>query len=196
MIRSGNNILKNGECLFKSQALESYLEHNYNTTTYLTLNYSDVTSDNPIIVYYKTSNGVDKKTLVGKSESGNNLNFTTPNNTLYKSFYFRGSLENVHKFSFNRTCRGNLIKLMNQFPNLSSFSINNGIFNQNISNSFFPSNLINFYINDNSLSGNINTIGNLNNIETIYLRYCNFNGNFTNIDFKNLIKLNYYIYHR
>ena len=102
MIRSGNNILKNGECLFKSQALESYLEHNYNTTTYLTLNYSDVTSDNPIIVYYKTSNGVDKKTLVGKSESGNNLNFTTPNNTLYKSFYFRGSLENVHKFSFNR----------------------------------------------------------------------------------------------
>jgi len=206
MIVNDGKILGNTGNIFRAQIVESFIQLNspYNNQLYITL--SGMTSANPFHVYYETPSGTTKYNY--DYDDNIIINFAATNETSYKKFYFSGNLNAVTGLEFNKIVyytsdlyHGDLIKLMNQFPNLRSFKMNMNInnynfssFNQDISNAEFPVNLNTFHVGDATLSANINTI-NLDNVSDLQLVNVLFTGSlntgFTHLNKLSLDYLNY-----
>ncbi len=197
MIRNykDNIIIKNGDSIFKSQAVDSFIEINSYYSHQMTFGYSGVSTNYPIKAFLQIPTGFNKATI----STNTSYTFTLPqtSESSYKKFYFFGNLDAVYDLRFNHYgysstyYRGNIIKLMELFPYLNRFEIQSSSqFNQNLTNTVFPEKLETFQIySDSTLSGNVNTIKNFDNIEDFTLRSCPLTGNFTDINFTNLRRI-------
>lgn len=200
MLKNDNRILKNNSTggtinIFKSQVVDSYLEQNTQYSNYISLDVSGSTENNPLKVYYITPSGAIKNTYTYNGTI--QQSYVATNETSYKKFFFFGNRLGLTSFTLSLgtypgvNLRGDLIRFMEQFPNLNTFSAANGYcaFNKNLTNTTFPRYLKNFIINDNTLSGEITTIKNFENIENLELRNCRFTKKLTDINFNNLTKV-------
>ena len=195
MLRNGNYILKNGDRIFKSQVVDSYLKLDTNYTNLMYFGITGSSINNPLNLYYETATGVLKQTITTNSSNVSNT-FPATIDTSYKKYYFSGNLNGVYRIRTNNNYgigkyTGEIISLMNQFPNLNEFDMSSqeADFNQDISNVVFPKTLTNFRLFDRGISGDISSIINFDNIEDLYLNYPLFTGNLEDIEFKNLLKL-------
>ena len=202
MLINDGRILKNSDTMFKAQVVNSYVQLNSPYYNQLNFTLSGVTSTNPFYIYYKTPSGTTKNTYIYDGFQALSLSATGEGS--YKDFYFSGNLNALTTIDFynsyyynNVTYKGDLINLINQFPNLNSFKMNyiynnyynSSIFNQDISNSKFPINFNTFYVADSTLSGNINTIINFNKVSDLEMLNVQFTGNLGSSGFTNLNKL-------
>lgn len=192
MIKNKDNIiLKNGDSIFKSQVIDSYIEGNMYYSHYVYLGYSGVSMSNPLKIYLQKPNGFNKYTLT-TDNSNYQASFSQTNETSYKKFYLSNNLNSLYYLRFYNGgyggyyYRGDLIKLLNQFPNLNKFEASISQFGNDLTNTSFPKKLKNINLSDTTLTGNVNTIENFDNLEEITLTNCLFNGNLTNISFNNL----------
>jgi hypothetical protein len=206
MLINDGRILANGTGgtlnIFKSQVIDSYVQ--FNSSNYSTINFilSGASVNNPLYIHYKTPMGTIKNTYA--SDGYNSAYFAATSEDSYKPFYFSGNLNalssinfNNPSYSYNFYYKGDLIKLLEQFPNLSSFTMNYyynfywnySIFNQDITNITLPNKIKFFDIADSTLNGNVNTFKNFEKIEELHLIGCLFTGNFTNVLFPKLTKL-------
>ena len=201
MIKNDGRILKNGNNLFAAQVVNSYVQINSPYSNNVNFTFSGVSVNNPFKFYYETPTGIQKYNNIYDGYYGQNLAPTGEGS--YKNMYFLDNLnalttiEFYNSYYYNGAAyHGDLVELMNQFPNLKSFKMNfNGnnyynysTFNQDISNAEFPVNLNTFYIADDTLSGNINTITNFNEVSDLELVKTLFTGNLGS-GFTNLSKL-------
>jgi hypothetical protein len=201
MLINDGRILKNSSTMFKAQVVNSYVQLNSPNFNQLYFTLSGATSSNPFYIYYKTPSGTTKYTYT--YDGYLTLYIPATNESSYKDFYFSGNLNALTTLEFSNQYyysgalyHGDLINLMNQFPNLNLFKMNfNGnnyydysIFNQDITNTEFPVNINTFHIADSTLSGNINTITNFNKVSDLELVKTSFTGNLGS-GFTNLSKL-------
>src|ERR1035437_7939518 len=204
MLINDNRVLKNGNNVFKAQVVESFIQTNTPVYNSLALQLSGVTNNNPLFVFYEVPANILKYKYTN-DYGYNYVGFYGTNETSYKKIYFSGNLNSVNSlvfydnnyFQYGYRYRGNLAKLLNQFPNLNEFNLSMNQYYYNVSNSNqslsftnFPSKLKIFKIVDNTLSGNINTITNFNKIENLFLIKCAVTGILSNINFVNLTDLN------
>ena len=202
MIKNDGRILKNGNTMFIAQIVDSFVQFNSPYYSNLFINLTGTTPSNPFKLYYEAPAGVQKYTYTNDGYFGQSFQATGEGS--YKDFYFSGNLQGLTSISFDNpyysygySYRGDLIKLMNQFPELNSFKMNAqgntyynySTFNQDLSNTEFPANLELFHIADNTLSGNINTITNFNKISDLELVRGLFTGDIGNASIVNLTKL-------
>ena len=200
MIINDSKILRNGDKIFKSQVTDSYAEYNATSYHYVYLELSGATANDPLYMYYKTPNDTKKFTLYSSIQQ---QTLEPTNENSYKKFYFSNNLDSVlgirflgnHYYWSGFYYRGDLIKLMNQFPNLRDFRMTDTYgyvrseFNKNISNSSFPKDLATFHVSDTTLYGDVDTIKNFEKIEDLKLYNCSLSGIISNVDFVNLRKL-------
>jgi hypothetical protein len=193
MLINDGRILKNGDSVFKAQIVDSYLRLNSLYSNSMSFTLTGMTPSNPVNFYYQTPAGTQKYRFYYDGLQNQGLQAT--NESSYKNFYFSGNLDAITKIQpynnyiyYGYSYAGDLLKFMNQFPNLNSVILNyNGnnyynytTFNKDITNGVFPKNLRTFRIADNTLSGDINTITNLNNVEDLELVNTHFTGNLGN----------------
>jgi hypothetical protein len=211
MLINDGRILANGTGgtlnIFRAQVIDSYIQINSPSNNSIIFTLSGVSANNPLNIYYKTLASTIKNAYA--SNGYNSQYFLGTGENSYKPFYFSGNLnaliniEFYNQFFYSSTYVGDLVKLINQFPNLRSFILNHisnnyynySTFNQDISNTEFPLNLSTFHIADSTLSGNINTITNFNNVSDLELISAQFTGSlnsgFTHLSKLSLISLNY-----
>jgi hypothetical protein len=208
MIINNGRILGNGDKIFKAQIVDSFVQFNSPYQNNLIFNLSGVTGANPFHVYYETPIGITKYTYI--TDGYYNIPFYATSEFSFKEFYFAGNLDSLRSLEFSNQYigygfiyKGDLKRLLNQFPNLQSFIMNYGSnnsydysqFNQNISGMTFPVNIKTFQIADSTLSGDINTIANFNKINDLELIRTQLSGNldsgFTHINKLSLDYLNY-----
>lgn len=194
MIINDGKILKNGSKIFKSQVVLPYIEVNSSGLQYDYIELSGATIDNPLIFHYKRPTGITKTEY---SFTSGYLDTPATGENSYKQFYFSGNLDAPYFFQFQApymdgVYKGNLIKFMEQFPNLQVLTIYpTSMFSQDMSYSTFPENLQNLRLNDNTLNGNVNTFKNFgNNLTDLSLQNCNFSGIFTDLELGKLININ------
>jgi len=198
MLRNDNNIIKNGDKIFESQVVDSYLRHNDDGCSRLCLTTTGLSVSDPLYIYYQTPSETIKCTYIYNGNS--NVSFVPTNETSYKKYYFCGNVEGVTSFCptlntypYNGYYTGDMIGLMNEFPNLQAMLLcqsNREVdFNQNITNASFPRNLTTFKICDAGIAGDLTTVENFENLEYVDLCYTQFSGTFSDIPFKNLKEL-------
>lgn len=187
MIRNEYAVLKNGDTIFKSQVVETYLRLNTTSTANQFICATGITANNPLDIYYNTPTGVIKCCNTSNL-FGQTLTFPATGEGSYKDFYYCGGLECVTSFrtthSFNNGCyTGDLICHMNQFPNLEYYDLSarETDFNQDISNSSFPENLQAFSLCDRGITGDLTTVKNFDSITCLNLYYTQFTGNISGI---------------
>ncbi|MFA5366453.1 MAG: hypothetical protein WC333_00820 [Dehalococcoidia bacterium] len=190
MLKNDDRVLWNDGKVFRAQVVNSYINNDAYYYHNLYIGFSGVSTTNPLKVYFAKPTGLQKNSFITNSSSYL-LQYTQTTETSQKKFYFSGNLNAVYYLYFNNPYtgyyyRGDFIKLINEFPNLNRFIINQSYFNQNISYGSFPSKLRELNLNDPIIYGNINTITNFEKLERLYLTNCDFTGNLSNIDFENL----------
>ena len=189
MLRNCNTILKNGDNVFKSQVVESYLNMNSCCVQYVRLDTDGITPSNTLSVFYQTPTAVLKCTFdTDLTYCG--VNFPLSVDNCVKPYYFCGNLGSVTSFctyqnSTNGKWSGNLNCALSQFPNLECAYLDNREtdFNNDISNTEFPRNLKVFKMYDRGIQGDLTTVKNIGSIECWRLYYTPFSGNFHDIDF-------------
>lgn len=199
MLRNGNNIIKNGDKIFQSQVVDSYLRQNDDGESRLCMSTTGLSTTDPLYIYYETPTETLKCTVTQNSE---NLicYFPATQETSYKRYYFCGNMEGVTSFfptlntyPYNGNYTGDIICTMNQFPNLETANFcqsNREVdFNQNISNRAFPQNLRTFKICDRGIAGDLITVENFENLECVDIKYTGFNTKISDIPFKNIKEL-------
>ena len=200
MLINNGRILKNGNNIFKSQIVQSFISFDSSSYSYVYLGISGVTINNPLHMHYETPTGILKFDY--SSDVSNYQQYIPATfEGSYKEFYFSGDLNALYSINFynpnyysNFYYIGDLIKFMEQFPNLTTAMFNNqdyyyynqSLFNQDISNSVFPNKIKVFNLHDASVSGKISTIANFEKIENLKLINCGFSENITNLNFVNL----------
>jgi len=195
MLRNCNNIIKNGDNIFESQVVDSYLRHNDDGGSRICMTTTGLSASDPLYIYYQTPSETIKCTY---SYNGNSYaNFPGTNESSFKKYYFCGNVEGVTRFEpylssypYNGKITGDIIGTMNGFPNLeiADFCQSNveTDFNQNITNASFPRNLTTFQIYDRGIAGDLTTVENFEKLECVELCYSPFSGTFSDIPFKNL----------
>lgn len=185
MLRNNDIVVKNGDNIFKSQAVDSYLYTNDHFRYHIST--SGVSIDNQIKIYSVENNTVYKTILT-----------TDISNVLYsngtyvdtrKDIYIFGNNNSIIDFRLQsyysaRRYYGDLKSFINQFKNLEKFSIMSSI-NQDFTYYSLPKSIKYFEIDDTLINGNINYIENFNSIEELKLIDTKFSGNLNNINFNN-----------
>jgi len=189
MIINNDKILKNGDNIFKSQVVDSYL--NINTTgdvkIYMCTS-EDLTPSDSISTYYQTPTAVIKETCT--TGTYQNFYFSGTGEGSNKNLYFCGNLEPVicfrpYQTNYSSGCfGGDIVCLINEFPNLQTFCGGNYLtrFEQtNITSASFPRTLNTFQLCDCWISGDIGTTTGLENLKCVNWQYVKFSGNFHDI---------------
>jgi len=189
MLRNSESILKNGDNIFKSQAVDSYLNMSSRCTQYMRLTTDGITVSDPLNVYYKTPTAVLKCTYT-TDLTNTSINFPLSADNCVKPYYLCGNLNSVTSFctyqsGIDAKWSGNLSCALSQFPNLECAYLDNREtdFNNDISNTTFPRNLKVFKMYDKGIQGDLTTVENIGSIECWRLYYTLFSGNFHDIDF-------------
>ena len=200
MLTNGDAIIKNGDKIFKSQVVDSYLKHNDDGCSNIRIATTGLSVSDPLYVYYDTPTETIKCTM---TNNGNlSMYFTPTNETSYKKFYFCGNVEGVTCFypalttyPYNGYFGGDMIGLMNEFPNLEIMNLCQGNravdFNQNITNGSFPETMRTFKICDKGITGDLTTVKNFNKLECLEIICAPFTGRLSDIEFENLKELTF-----
>jgi len=198
MLRNDNNIIKNGDKIFESQVVDSYLRQNDDGCSRICLTTTGLSVSDPLYIYYQTPTETIKCTYTYNGNS--NASFPPTDETSYKKYYFCGNVEGVTSFypalvtyPYNGYFTGDIIGTMNEFPNLQIANFCQGNhpvdFNQNITDASFPRNLTTFKICDCGIAGDLTTVENIENVECFDLNYTPFTGTISDVPFKNLKEL-------
>ncbi len=177
MLRNNSTVLSNGNKIFKSQAVDSYLSsvESYYMQWHVSL--TGVTEDNPFKYYVQQPNALVKRIYNSDVTDYNQLISPTSESS-EKPIYTFGNLEAVTQLEYldgDYNKRGDLIGFLDQFPNMELFTIQSQ-FNYSISYASFPKNLKKFDIIDQYIYGDVNTFLNWDNLEYLKLYYCKFTG--------------------
>ena len=201
MLRNDNNIIKNGDKIFTSQVVDSYLRHNDDGISRLYMTATGLTTTDPLYIYYGTPTYTIKCTMTTNS-SVSNVCFPATNETSYKKFYFCGNVEGVTSFQpilgtypYNGYFTGDMICIMGEFPQLQTADFCQGNrevdFNQNITDASFPETLRTFKICDRGIAGDLTTVKNFEKLECIELQYTPLTGKISDIRYENLKELTF-----
>lgn len=175
MLRDGGKIIKNGNVIFKSQVVDSYLKTTETSYTWMRVNATGLTSTSSLSFYYKTPTATLKK--VYTSDMNTTVNFGTTGEGSEKSWYVCGEVEAVNSICLygnsDRKWTGDLVGFVNEFPRIQcmDFGSHETDFNQDISYSSFPETLTCLKLYDSGLQGDTGTISGWNNLEDLCLHY-------------------------
>jgi len=193
MLRNDNSILKNGEKIFKSQVLDSYLSQSSCFNVQIEMTTTGLSASDPLYAYFETPTAV-LKTCYTTDLTNQNITFATTGNACVKNVYFCGNLQSVDcvglcNSSLDAMWTGDFIGSINQFPNVQGvdYSHREVDFNNDISNTSVPRTLETLRIYDRGIQGNLNTVENIENVKNWYLYYAQFTGTFHDIDFKDTL---------
>jgi hypothetical protein len=208
MIVNNGRILGNGGRIFRAQIVQSFvqLDSPYNNNVLFTL--SGVTGANPFHLYHETPTGLTIYTYT--TDGSYNVFFGATGEYSFKEFYFAGDVTSLRSLEFYNqyvgygfAYKGDLRRLLDQFPNLRSLKMNQtnntsynySQFNQDMGGTTFPQNIDIFRIADGTITGDINTMTNLDKVSDLELVQPQFTGNldsgFTNVIRLSLDYLNY-----
>jgi len=193
MLINDSRILKNGDKIFKSQVVDSFLTNNNPNANNLYIGVSGASIINPLNVYYKTPTETNK--YVQTSDNSNwTIQFPTTSETSNKPYYFSGNLDGVYKLDFRNhnsyDYKGDVMKTINQFQNLEIFDIaNDSNFNQSLTNASFPRTLRWLSLRDTTLTGDMGTLIGLDNLEYLELYYGGYSGSLSDLGLTNLTYL-------
>ena len=186
MIKNACGVLKNGDKIFKSQVVDSYLRTNTTGIIYLSTYVTGLTTSAPLYTYNQTPSGTIKCTYT--NDPTFMMCFPATGEGSQKFQYFCGNLEGVRymcPYTSNNVGRfgGDLPKFASQFPNLDylDMAYQEVGFNQNISYSSFLESLRVFYLIDRRIQGDVATVCGIENVECWKLNYTALCGNFHGI---------------
>ena len=179
MLRNDCGALKNGDTIFKSQVVDSYLCTNTSVNACQMIIASGLSQNNSVDIYYATPTALIKCSNTSDL-TGGQMVFPATSESSYKDWYYCGDgLECVTSFEVYNTngCYGgDLVCHMNQFPNLRCLCMirRENDFNIDISNCSFPQHLETFYLCDRGITGDLSTVKNFSGIKNLCLSYTPF----------------------
>ena len=195
MLRNGDNIIKNGESIFKSQVVDSYLNSNSCCLHYPRIRTDGLTASDPLYAYYETPTEVLKTTI--SSDGTYSLCFDNPAsgcNACIKNYYFCGNTNAVECICLYQNnyldgnYSGSFSCSISQFPQIEcvNYGVREVDFNEDISGTYLPPSLICLELFDCGIQGDLTTVENFGCIEDFRFCRTQFTGNLHEIEFNNL----------
>ena len=190
MLKNDSRVLKNGDRIFKSQVVDSYLTNNNPNSNNMYIGVSSLSESNPLNVYYKTPSSTIKQTRTTDNTNWL-LSFPATSETSNKPYFFSGHLDGLYKIDFRNSnsyrYRGNLMEFINQFLRLETFDMDfDSEFSENLTNAVFPRTMKWLALRDATLSGSFDTIIGLQNLEHFEIYSGNFGGSVSDMGFTKL----------
>ena len=179
MLRNDDNILKNGDNVFKSQVVDAYVCVNTSVIAYQYITATGLSENNSLSIYYATPTALIK--CVNTTDLNlTQLDFPATSESTYKDWYYCGDGLNCvtyfRTWNTNGCYSGDMIGHMNQFPNLKIYCMasREQNFNIDISNTSLPRNLETFELYDRGITGDLMTVENFGSICDLHLLYTQF----------------------